>query len=63
MSDEQLAEHWSGLKENTGDWHLTNMEVKRRQNAPSELRGWASLVLSIAALVVSIVSLYVKTAA
>jgi hypothetical protein len=39
MSDEQLAEHWSGWKENTGDWHLTNMEVKRRQNRTTEIRG------------------------
>ena len=60
MSDEELAWHWSGWQENTGDWHLTKMEVTRRQNFPNEVRGWVSLVLSLVAIGVSIFTLYVK---
>ena len=60
MSDEDLAAHWSGWKRDTGDWFLTEMEVKRRQTAANEMRGWVALVLSVAALALSIVSLYFK---
>lgn len=57
MSHEKLAEHWSGYKQHTGDWFMADMEVKRRHNASSEIRGWISLGLSIAAFFVSMVSL------
>ena len=60
MSDEKIAEHWSGYRQDTGDWFLTEMEVKRRQNAASEFRGWASLVLSVLAFIISLVALYVQ---
>jgi hypothetical protein len=62
MSDEQLAEHWSGWRPQTGDWFLCEMEVKRRQTAASEFRGWASVVLSVLAFIVSLYALYAKSA-
>ena len=60
MSDEALAEHWSGWKRDTGDWYLTDIEVKRRQIAASEFRGWLSVVLSIMAVLISIAAIYFK---
>ena len=58
MSDEELAEHWSGWKPNTGNWFLTEMEVRRRHQAANELRGWLSLWLAVAAVVVSLAALF-----
>lgn len=58
MSDEKLAGHWSGYKSNTGDWFLAEMEVKRRQGASNELRGWLSLAISVLALALSLVAFY-----
>ncbi|PPC95389.1 MAG: hypothetical protein CTY33_01190 [Methylotenera sp.] len=57
MTDEQLVHHWSGYKENTGDWHLAKNEMIRRQNKPSDIRGWISIFISIGALLVSIIAL------
>ena len=59
-SDEELAEEMSGWKEHSGNYILYEIEFKRRQSAPNELRGWISLVLAVLAIIVSIIALAVK---
>jgi hypothetical protein len=60
MSDEELAEFWSGWKPHTPDYFMAEMEVRRRQSAPTELRGWISLTLSVVAIVISVIALVLK---
>lgn len=59
-SDEELAEYMSGWKEHTGNYILCEIEFKRRQSAPNEIRGWISLVLAVLAIIVSLIALVVK---
>ena len=54
MSDEELAAHWAGWAQHTGDWFLCEMEVRRRQNASNELRGWVAIVISVVSLAVAL---------
>lgn len=60
-SDEDLAEFMAGWKHDTGNYILSEMEFKRRQSAPNEIRGWVSLVLSVLAIIVSVIALVAKS--
>ena len=60
LTDAQLAERMSGLKEHTGDFFLCDMELKRRLNKANEIRGWFSLLISITAVIVSVIALIYK---
>lgn len=57
MSDEELAAHWAGWAEHTGDWFLCQMEVMRRQKRGDEVRGWLAVAVSFAALLASLAAL------
>ncbi|HEY3327305.1 MAG TPA: hypothetical protein VGK14_09040 [Novimethylophilus sp.] len=59
-SDDELAEYMAGWKPDTGKYILSEMEFKRRQSRPNEIRGWISLGLSVLAIIISVVALVVK---
>lgn len=60
LTDEELAKAWAGYKPNTPNAFLIEMEVRRRQAAPSEWRGWIALALSAVAIVVSVVGVLAR---
>jgi hypothetical protein len=60
MTNEQLAEYMAGWKPDTGKYIMAEMEFKRRQSAPNEIRGWVSLVLAVLAITISVIALVVK---
>jgi hypothetical protein len=61
MSDDTLAEYMAGWKPDTGKYILSQMEFKRRQSRPNEIRGWISLGISVLAIIISVVALVVKS--
>jgi hypothetical protein len=61
MSDEALADYMAGWKQDTGNYILSEMEFKRRQSAPNELRGWISVILAVLAIITSVVALVTKS--
>jgi hypothetical protein len=60
-SDEDLAEFMAGWRHDTGNYILCEMEFKRRQSAPNEIRGWVSLFLAVFAVIVSVIALFAKS--
>ena len=58
MTNEDLAWLLSGVKERTGEAFLIDMEIRRRQNAANELRGWIALGVSVLAVVVALFSMF-----
>ena len=54
LSNEDLAQRMAGFKPTTQDYILCQQEFIRRQNAPTALRAWVAIGISVAALVVSI---------
>ena len=61
MTDEELAVFMAGWKHDTGNYVLSEVEFKRRQSAPNEIRGWLSLGLSVFAIIISVIALVVKS--
>jgi len=54
LSDENLAKHIAYFKPSAPVHILGELEFKRRMSSPGEMRGWAALFVSIAALCLSI---------
>jgi hypothetical protein len=62
LTDEELAEFWAGWKPGSSDYYMAEMEVRRRQRQPDEIRGWIAIAISACALALSLVALFVKAA-
>lgn len=56
-TNEELAEWMAGWKVNTGNYILAEIEFKRRLNKSNEVRGWIAIILSVVAIVISIITL------
>lgn len=59
-SDSELAEWVAGWKPGTKDYILGMAELDRRKNRGNTIRGWLAIVISVLALIVSIVALFYK---
>jgi hypothetical protein len=63
MSDSEVAEWTAGWKPGTTDRILGMAELDRRKNRGNTIRGWIAIGISVLALLVSIVAMFVKRAA
>ena len=61
-SDSELAESIAGWKPGTKNHILGMAELDRRKNRGNTVRGWIAIIISILALIVSIVALFYKHA-
>ena len=59
MPDDALIEWTCGWKETHANRLAGTVEIRRRQEHPNEIRGWISLFISTAAIVISIIALIV----
>ncbi|MBT5107105.1 MAG: hypothetical protein HOM25_00360 [Rhodospirillaceae bacterium] len=61
-TDDELVEWLSGWKEGT-KFHIAGMiELRRRQERPNEIRGWAAIFFSAFAILISVFALITKSA-
>lgn len=61
-SDHELAEWIAGWKPGTKDHILGMAELDRRKNMGNTIRGWIAIAISLLALLLSIVALFLKRA-
>ncbi|MGH8702462.1 MAG: hypothetical protein ACREVR_15010 [Burkholderiales bacterium] len=61
MSDRDLAEYKAGYKPSTQEYVLADMEIQRRFARPAAIRSWIAIGISVFALVVSVVALFIKS--
>lgn len=60
MSDRDLAEYQAGWRPDTRQYILAEMEIQSRLQQPGSIRSWIAIAISVVALLVSIVALFVK---
>ena len=60
MSDRDLAEYQAGWRPDTRQYILAEMEIQSRLQQPGALRSWIAIGLSVIALLLSIVALFIK---
>jgi hypothetical protein len=56
-TNEELAEWMAGWSVNTGNYILAEIEFKRRMNKNNNIRGWVAIILSLVAIIISIITL------
>jgi hypothetical protein len=59
MSTEDVAAWNESFREGTPSRRLGELELQRRQDVENRVRGWIAIGISVVALIVAIVALYV----
>jgi hypothetical protein len=60
MSTEDVAAWNASFREGTPSRTLGELELQRRRDVENRIRGWIAIAISTAALIVSIVALYLS---
>lgn len=61
MSDHELYVYVAGLKESTAGHLAGKVEIARRSSKPVTLRSWIAIGISVFALIVSALAIYLAT--
>jgi hypothetical protein len=60
MSDHEVYEYTAGLKESTAGHLAGKTEIERRNSKPAALRSWIAIGISVLALIVSALAIYLS---